>query len=200
MQQGTSLPAIPVGACLLGTVMNTNTPFTHYTAPVAGPSTPNPANRGGKSNKTPTTTTTSLKRGRKSKPNAGEQHPLAQETTASPNTPTAQWSQPTTQLPTESQGLTTIPDQPQSQPHGVVSHVTPSGILNLSGNLPVPPAGLVQRPPGDEEGDHDGDDELLPAMADDDFNEQSTWNSQSKDNLKCVPCSFHVESYLTERR
>lgn len=171
-----------MGACLLGTVMNTNTPFTHYTAPVAGPSTSIPGHRGGKVNKTPTATT-SLKRGRKPKP---EQHSLAQDTSASPSTPTTQWSQQS-QPPTESQGLTTIHDQSQSQVHGVVPHVAPTGILNLSGNLPVPPTGPVQRPPGDEDGDHDGDDELLPAMADDDFNEQSTWNSQSKDNLKYNP-------------
>lgn len=172
--------------------MNTNTPFTHYTAPAAGPSTPNTANRGGKATKTPATAGSS-KRGRKAKQNTGEQHPLAREdTAASPSTPIVQWSQPTTQLSTESQGSTTIHDESQPQAPGAVSHVTPGGILNLSGNLPVLPAGSVQRPPGDEDGDHDGDDELLPAMADDDFNEQSNWNSQSKDNLKCIPSSFLV--------
>lgn len=37
----------------------------------------------------------------------------------------------------------------------------------------------------DEEAE--GDDELLPAMADDDYSAQLSWQSQSKDNLKCVP-------------
>jgi hypothetical protein len=30
------------------------------------------------------------------------------------------------------------------------------------------------------------EDELLPAMADDDYSAQLSWQSQSKDNLKCV--------------
>jgi transcription initiation factor TFIID subunit 11 len=54
--------------------------------------------------------------------------------------------------------------------------------------LPVGAGGTSQRPSGaagvDEDGD--GEDELLPAMADDDFAAQSSWNSQSKDNLKCA--------------
>ena len=37
---------------------------------------------------------------------------------------------------------------------------------------------------GDEDGE--GDDELLPAMADDDYSAQLSWQSESKDNLKCV--------------
>lgn len=40
---------------------------------------------------------------------------------------------------------------------------------------------------GDEDGE--GEDELLPAMADDDYSAQLSWQSESKDNLKCV--SFH---------
>ncbi len=32
----------------------------------------------------------------------------------------------------------------------------------------------------------EGEDELLPAMADDDYSAQLSWQSQSKDNLKCV--------------
>lgn len=37
---------------------------------------------------------------------------------------------------------------------------------------------------GDEDGE--GEDELLPAMADDDYSAQLSWQSESKDNLKCV--------------
>jgi transcription initiation factor TFIID subunit 11 len=34
--------------------------------------------------------------------------------------------------------------------------------------------------------EEDGEDELLPAMADDDYSAQLSWQSQSKDNLKYV--------------
>ena len=37
---------------------------------------------------------------------------------------------------------------------------------------------------GDEDGE--GEDELLPAMADDDYSAQLSWQSESKDNLKCA--------------
>jgi transcription initiation factor TFIID subunit 11 len=40
----------------------------------------------------------------------------------------------------------------------------------------------------DEDGE--GEDELLPAMADDDYSAQLSWQSQSKDNLKCVSGSI----------
>jgi transcription initiation factor TFIID subunit 11 len=39
------------------------------------------------------------------------------------------------------------------------------------------------RPTGVDE-DGDGDDELFPAMADDDYSAQLSWQSQSKDNVK----------------
>lgn len=44
---------------------------------------------------------------------------------------------------------------------------------------PKPGAGA-----GDEDGE--GEDEVLPAMADDDYSAQLSWQSESKDNLKCV--------------
>jgi transcription initiation factor TFIID subunit 11 len=37
------------------------------------------------------------------------------------------------------------------------------------------------------------EDELLPAMADDDYSAQLSWQSQSKDNLKCV--FFRLDMY-----
>jgi transcription initiation factor TFIID subunit 11 len=55
-------------------------------------------------------------------------------------------------------------------------------VLSLPGVV-VPPA--TARPfgaPGEEE--DDGENELLPAMADDDYTAQLSWQSQSKDNLK----------------
>jgi transcription initiation factor TFIID subunit 11 len=39
---------------------------------------------------------------------------------------------------------------------------------------------------GGFEEDVEVDDEVLPAMADDDYSAQLSWQSQSKDNLKCV--------------
>ena len=44
------------------------------------------------------------------------------------------------------------------------------------------------------EEDVEGEDELLPAMADDDYSAQLSWQSQSKDNLKCVlvPSFFYL--------
>jgi len=38
------------------------------------------------------------------------------------------------------------------------------------------------------------EDELLPAMADDDYSAQLSWQSQSKDNLKCV--LFPLDMYM----
>jgi len=50
----------------------------------------------------------------------------------------------------------------------------------------LPPA----RPIGQAEEDVEGDDELFPAMADDDYSAQLHFQSQSKDNLKCVDISI----------
>ena len=47
----------------------------------------------------------------------------------------------------------------------------------------------LARPGAPGEDDVEGEDELLPAMADDDYSAQLSWQSQSKDNLKCVNIS-----------
>jgi len=60
---------------------------------------------------------------------------------------------------------------------GVESHALTSATF-------VPPLTAGARPTGLDE-DGDVDDELLPAMADDDYSAQQSWNTQSKDNLKC---------------
>ena len=44
--------------------------------------------------------------------------------------------------------------------------------------------GATARPTGVPDEDADGEDELLPAMADDDYSAQLSWQSESKDNLK----------------
>ena len=48
-------------------------------------------------------------------------------------------------------------------------------------------------PAGEEDGD--GEDEMLPAMADDDYSAQLSWQSQSKDNLKWVLSPSHASVY-----
>lgn len=62
----------------------------------------------------------------------------------------------------------------------------PDGQSLISGSVPHPPAGT--RPVGMDE-DADAEDELLPAMADDDYSAQQSWNTQSKDNLKYDTCA-----------
>lgn len=52
-----------------------------------------------------------------------------------------------------------------------------------------PPASVRPGVPGPDD-EVEGDDEFLPAMADDDYSAQLSWQSQSKDNLKCVFICF----------
>ncbi|KAJ7935294.1 hTAFII28-like protein conserved region-domain-containing protein [Mycena leptocephala] len=85
-------------------------------------------------------------------------------------------------------------------PAYTTSYSTPntSGLISLSG-APIVPAGAPPpsaRVPGavvDEDGE--GDDELLPAMADDDYSAQLSWQSQSKDNLKVLMDNFTPLQY-----
>ncbi|KAF7297923.1 TAFII28 domain-containing protein [Mycena chlorophos] len=74
-----------------------------------------------------------------------------------------------------------------------------AGLVGLSG-APIIPAGAPasMRPPlpmGGLDEDGEGDDELLPAMADDDYSAQLSWQSESKDNLKVLMDSFTPEQY-----
>lgn len=177
--------------------MNPNSPFNHYTAPAfiqATPGSATPRGRGRGSS-------TGAKRGRKprgSLPNINvNPRPLPHPGPSTTQPTTVQWAQPITQMPVTNTG----PSEPQRTPsvgvtsaeqsQGTSTNVTQSQgtVLSLPGTMPVLPVGAggtSQRPSGatgvDEDGD--GEDELLPAMADDDFAAQSSWNSQSKDNLK----------------
>ena len=66
-------------------------------------------------------------------------------------------------------------------------------VLPTSNSAPLPLPRPLIRPPGADD-DGDGEDELLPAMADDDYSAQLSWQSQSKDNLKWVcPLIFLVD-------
>lgn len=72
---------------------------------------------------------------------------------------------------------------------GTPQRGTPQPDIAAGLTLPVgmhPPPPRPGVPAADEEGE--GDDELLPAMADDDYSAQLSWNSQSKDNLKYDFC------------
>jgi hypothetical protein len=52
---------------------------------------------------------------------------------------------------------------------------------------PTRPTGMSTPGVGAVGGEDEGeDDEILPAMADDDYSAQLSWQSQTKDNLKCV--------------
>ncbi|KAG8215786.1 hTAFII28-like protein conserved region-domain-containing protein, partial [Butyriboletus roseoflavus] len=57
-----------------------------------------------------------------------------------------------------------------------------------SAGTPKPGAGA-----GDEDGE--GEDEVLPAMADDDYSAQLSWQSESKDNLKVLMDKFSPAQY-----
>ncbi|KAJ8469344.1 hypothetical protein ONZ45_g16922 [Pleurotus djamor] len=93
-----------------------------------------------------------------------------------------------------------LPTNPANIP-GMISFDTESPRAS-----PAPGLNMVMRgtpvlqlaPPGmggkvDEEGE--GEDELLPAMADDDYSAQLSWQSQSKDNLKVLMDNFSPAQY-----
>lgn len=129
------------------------------------------------------------------------------------STPTTlQWTQPSMPAPSTSQS--TMPSASQSvgataegpstqtpyrqSPTTGPSTTAPSGLggSGSEGNvtsglvLPTGASGTGQRigtaGPGAAEEEAEGEDELLPAMADDDYSAQLSWQSQSKDNLKCA--------------
>ncbi|KAG5635193.1 hypothetical protein H0H81_012082 [Sphagnurus paluster] len=81
-----------------------------------------------------------------------------------------------------------------------------TGLISMTGAItPVLPVGAgpgigtgaipASRPHGVGDEDGDGDDEMLPAMADDDYSAQLSWQSQSKDNLKVLMDNFSPEQY-----
>jgi len=60
--------------------------------------------------------------------------------------------------------------------------------------VPVHTQPTGTRLPGIDD-DGEGDDELLPAMADDDYSAQLSWQSQSKENLKVLMDNFAPAQY-----
>ena len=66
----------------------------------------------------------------------------------------------------------------------VVTQPAPVTAATSSTATVVPQSGAAVRQPGAPDEDAEGEDELLPAMADDDYSAQLSWQSESKDNLK----------------
>jgi hypothetical protein len=80
-----------------------------------------------------------------------------------------------------------VPSIPASSSQQTVPSLDLAGLLSLN-PTPVyrPPIPSTNRPAHAPDEDGEGEDELLPAMADDDYSAQLSWQSQSKDNLKYV--------------
>lgn len=93
---------------------------------------------------------------------------------------------PSTSTATPSLSTTQIPSMPFS------ATAASANYYNRTSSMP-PPTSIPLRPQAvaKEDEDGEGDDEFFPAMADDDYSAQQTWNSQSKDNLKSVSAFEH---------
>jgi transcription initiation factor TFIID subunit 11 len=186
-------------------------PYPNFSAPLTFanttvqspvvPQTPTPAGRG-----RPRGSGTGAKRGRKPKNTLGTSSPrvaspapgssVASPVVSSPQYQHVHWAPNVTGDDTEGsllQGGISGRSNSQSQVVGTeqgdgasVASTSVDGqplVASLSGSMP--PAATGTRPLGTDE-DGDVDDELLPAMADDDYSAQQSWNTQSKDNLKCA--------------
>jgi len=178
--------------------MTTPYPGSQHAAGSASPAnTPRPVGR------PRTNTAGGAKRGRKPKgftPSVQfETSPTAtHESAPSPGqSPTMPWTET---------GASVIPSSTASQIADVLSQATQGGAPSTSG---AGPSGLIlpigsssgsiplgagsKAPAAEEEGE--ADDEVLPAMADDDYSAQLSWQSQSKDNLKVLMDNFSPEQY-----
>lgn len=83
--------------------------------------------------------------------------------------------------------MSSVPDTPRLE----------GPTFNPPRGVPQPPSTAVRLGPGVVEEEVEGDDEMLPAMADDDYSAQLSWQSQSKDNLKCVSICLAFNGYLS---
>jgi hTAFII28-like protein conserved region len=102
----------------------------------------------------------------------------AQTATTSPAVATPiQWTQPVASTVTPTLPAVAAPVTPAVDAHVPVAGPSTATTVAATG---------AQRPLGAMEEEAEGEDELLPAMADDDYSAQLSWQSQSKDNLKCV--------------
>ena len=172
----------------------TPTPFIQMTAV---PQTPTPATRG-----------RGAKRGRKPRGAILTSGPASHQANATPATGAqftpVQWPSPTVPASTPATVSAVVP-APASTSQSIADGSTaglnvaasdtgdeagpstvPLGGVNLT-TAASSTAGVGVPRSGAGVGDEDGEeDELLPAMADDDYSAQLLWQSESKDNLKCV--------------
>ena len=166
--------------------MASPSPFQERTFIPANPS--NSSSTRGRQRPAPSS---SAKRGRK--PRSGTlDSPLPTSPDAPPSNPSAATSaaaSPATSNPIQwAQPVATSPVAPVAPAAAAAAApVTPASDVPIAGPssaTSAPPG--PQRPIGAMEEEVEGEDELLPAMADDDYSAQLSWQSQSKDNLKCV--------------
>ena len=85
-----------------------------------------------------------------------------------------------------SSSSTNVPSTSTSGTQQTVPTLDFAGLLTLNSNQAYRPMLSTSRPGHVIDEDVEGEDELLPAMADDDYSAQLSWQSQSKDNLKYV--------------
>ncbi|KAI0065197.1 TAFII28-domain-containing protein [Artomyces pyxidatus] len=155
-----------------------STPATSFTTPNHPLSTPTPTRGRG------------AKRGRKPRAPANE----------TPQTTTLRWTKPATPgADSPATGnIVSVSGGPvasgsgssiatQAAPPEVIA--APGGALPIAGPSGAAAAAAMEK---EEEGE---DDEVLPAMADDDYSAQLSWQSQSKDNLKVLMDNFTPEQY-----
>jgi len=148
---------------------------------------------------------TGAKRGRKPKVAGiatGASSPRPQTPLPTPSTSQAtplQWSQPISSGANTSQPQVSIGNATQKVEEGQAgsNQAGPSSVLLQEGAmLSVPAPGTARGTPalgGEDEGE--GEDETLPAMADDDYSAQLSWQSQSKENMKVLMDNFTPEQY-----
>ncbi|KAM5541632.1 hypothetical protein V8D89_004822 [Ganoderma adspersum] len=199
-----------------------SSPFANYPVPErtfmpsGTPSTPGAA-RGGAS-----TRGTGAKRGRKPKNanangngNAGAETPRTPSASQPSAQSSLQWIDPQLSGASSSQpgpgttstgGSSTPAPTPDAQATLLAQGLSlpgaqpPSTTPRAGGESGTPgPSGAAAAatatgaPAGEEDGD--GEDEMLPAMADDDYSAQLSWQSQSKDNLKVLMDNFSPQQY-----
>ncbi|OBZ73381.1 Transcription initiation factor TFIID subunit 11 [Grifola frondosa] len=185
-------------------------PFATYPVPErtfipsGTPSTP--AARG----VTPAIRGTGAKRGRKPKAVTATNSPRAPSQTPLPGTNQStelQWmnvqSNPSAGPSTSSAPATSAAAPPQTQQQPQTLGSESGGVISLPGIASSAGAADIVAPrpvgvsgtgvPGEEDGE--GEDEVLPAMADDDYSAQLSWQSQSKDNLKVLMDNFSNAQY-----
>ncbi|KAK7049304.1 transcription initiation factor TFIID subunit 11 [Paramarasmius palmivorus] len=75
------------------------------------------------------------------------------------------------------------------------SALAAAGLTNFSNEGPTSRVGSIPPPPAKGDQDGEGEDEMLPAMADEDYSAQLSFQSQSKDNLKILMENLSPEQY-----